>query len=86
MKWYLHQLEESVMDCCDRLGVPDTHRSPHTGVWVGRGPEERKICAMGVHNAGFVTTHGLALNCDTDMVQYSALLFCVTNNGSPPLS
>ncbi len=68
MKWYLHQLEQSVLDTCASLGVSGAHRSPHTGVWVGDGAEERKVCAMGVHNSGFVTTHGLAINCDTDLV------------------
>ncbi len=71
MKWYLHQLEEAVMATCSSLGVEGSHRSPDTGVWLGPpgSQRERKVCAMGVRNSGFVTTHGLALNCDTDMVK-----------------
>ncbi len=73
MKWYIHQLEEAVIATCDSLGLAGAHRSPHTGVWLGGkgqgGEPEKKVCAMGVHNSGFVTTHGLAINCNTDLVR-----------------
>ena len=77
MKWYLHQLEEAVMATCSSLGVEGSHRSPDTGVWLGPpgSQRERKVCAMGVRNSGFVTTHGLALNCDTDMVKTASHIF-----------
>ena len=47
----------------------DLSRSPHTGVWVNKN-NEKKICAMGVHNSDFVTSHGLALNCNIDLTWF----------------
>ena len=54
-------------------------RSPHTGVWVNRN----KICAMGVHNKDLVTSHGLALNCNTDLKWFGHIVPCgITEAGT----
>ena len=71
MKWYINTLEQMVIDLIGEMGVRGS-RSPHTGVWVGNN----KICAMGVHNSNLVTSHGLALNCDTDMSWFSHIVPC----------
>ena len=71
MKWYVHTLEQMVIDLIKEFGVVGT-RSPHTGVWVGNS----KICAMGVHNSNMVTSHGLALNCDTDLDWFNHIVPC----------
>jgi len=71
MKWYINTLEQMVIDLCQDYDVK-ANRSPHTGVWVGNN----KICAMGVHNSNLVTSHGLALNCDTDLAWFSHIVPC----------
>ena len=71
MKWYVWTLEQMVIDLVQEWGVVGT-RSPHTGVWVGNS----KICAMGVHNSNMVTSHGLALNCDTDLGWFDNIVPC----------
>lgn len=38
-------------------------RSPYTGVWV----EDNKIAAIGIHASRYVTTHGIAINCNNDL-------------------
>ena len=35
MKWYVHTLEQLVIDLCDQEWGVTCTRSPHTGVWVG---------------------------------------------------
>jgi lipoyl(octanoyl) transferase len=47
-------------------------------VWLGSEEEgdERKICAMGVHNSQLVTSHGLALNCNTDLTWFDYIVPC----------
>ena len=78
MKWYVHTLEQLVIDLLASLGVAGA-RSPHTGVWVG----QNKICAMGVHNSDLVTSHGLALNCDTDLAWFGHIVPCgITDVGT----
>ena len=71
MKWYVWSLEQMVIDLISKWGVQG-NRSPHTGVWV-RG---KKICAMGVHNSNLVTSHGLALNCDTNLEWFKHIVPC----------
>ena len=78
MRWYVQTLEQSVIDLCrDTFGLV-SHRSPHTGVWLGSEKEEneRKICAMGVHSSQLVTSHGLALNCNTDLDWFNHIVPC----------
>ena len=75
MKWYIDTLEEVVIQTLKNHFAIEGFRSPHTGVWVDP-PEEKKICAMGVHNSDLVTCHGLALNCDIDLSWFDHIVPC----------
>lgn len=70
IKWYVCALERAVIRVCRSLGVT-AHTSPHTGVWVG----DNKICALGIQGR-HVTTHGLALNCNTDLRWFQHITSC----------
>jgi len=70
--WYLRQLEAVGIETCREFGV-DAFRTPGmTGVWTGRG----KVMAIGVGIGGWVTYHGLALNCETDLSRYDMIVPC----------
>lgn len=71
MRWYVNQLEATIIEVCKGYHL-QAETSPHTGVWV-RG---RKICAIGIRGSRFVTTHGLALNCNTDLDWFSHIVPC----------
>ncbi|KAI4459120.1 octanoyltransferase [Holotrichia oblita] len=71
MKWYICHIEKTVIDVCTKFGLK-ANTSPHTGVWIG----DNKICAIGVHGSRFVTTHGLAINCCTDLEWYKHIVPC----------
>uniref|UniRef100_A0A3Q2R0K8 Octanoyl-[acyl-carrier-protein]:protein N-octanoyltransferase LIPT2, mitochondrial n=1 Tax=Fundulus heteroclitus TaxID=8078 RepID=A0A3Q2R0K8_FUNHE len=71
VRWYVGQLEKTVISLCSRLGV-EAATSPHTGVWVG----DNKICAIGIHCGRYVTSHGLALNCNTDLSWFGHIVPC----------
>lgn len=62
MKWYVCQIENMIIRLCAEYGIKG-EKSPHTGVWVN----DKKICAIGIHGSRYITTHGLALNCNTDL-------------------
>ncbi|XP_077466709.1 octanoyl-[acyl-carrier-protein]:protein N-octanoyltransferase LIPT2, mitochondrial isoform X1 [Stigmatopora argus] len=112
IRWYVSQLERTVVAACAGLGV-EASASPHTGVWVG----DHKICAIGrktracreadrhwtgagrtaspfpfsgspgsgpglwpllsgVRCSGYVTWHGLALNCNTELTWFDHIVPC----------
>ncbi|CAG2054523.1 unnamed protein product [Timema podura] len=71
VRWYVSQIEKTIIRTCGRLGLA-AETSPLTGVWVG----EKKICALGLQASRFITTHGLALNCDTDLTWFSHIVPC----------
>ncbi|XP_003737258.1 putative lipoyltransferase 2, mitochondrial [Galendromus occidentalis] len=70
---YVYQLEQSIINTCRKFGV-ETERTADTGVWLkGR---DFKIAAIGIHCSRYVTTHGLALNCDTDLTWFEHIVPC----------
>jgi lipoate-protein ligase B len=71
VRWYVSRIEQTVIDVCAELGI-EAETSVHTGVWVA----DRKICAIGIHGSRFITTHGLALNCNTDLEWFSHIVPC----------
>ncbi|XP_075994353.1 octanoyl-[acyl-carrier-protein]:protein N-octanoyltransferase LIPT2, mitochondrial [Genypterus blacodes] len=71
VRWYVCQLEKTIMSVCSRFGIKAA-TSPHTGVWVG----DNKICAIGIHCGRYVTSHGLALNCNTDLSWFNHIVPC----------
>lgn len=75
---YLRTLEDAVIETLAAFSIAGRRVAGRTGVWVGpdeRGPE-RKICAMGIHCSRWVTTHGLALNVETDLSYFDHIVPC----------
>lgn len=71
VRWYVAELEKTIISVCSRFGV-EASTSPYTGVWVG----DSKICAMGIHCGRYVTSHGLALNCNTNLSWFDHIVPC----------
>ncbi|XP_029373783.1 octanoyl-[acyl-carrier-protein]:protein N-octanoyltransferase LIPT2, mitochondrial [Echeneis naucrates] len=71
VRWYVCELEKTIISVCRRFGI-EASTSPHTGVWVG----DNKICAIGIHCGRYITSHGLALNCNTDMSWFRHIIPC----------
>ncbi|XP_026226351.1 putative lipoyltransferase 2, mitochondrial [Anabas testudineus] len=71
VRWYVCELEKTIISVCSRFGI-EASASPHTGVWVG----DNKICAIGIHCGRYITSHGLALNCNTDLSWFSHIVPC----------
>ncbi len=72
LHWYVRALEEVVIRVLGRFGIRGTRNRQYTGVWVG----EEKICAIGIHTRGWVTMHGFALNVNTDLSAFDAIVPC----------
>ena len=70
--WYVRTLEEVVIRTLRELDLAAERRAGMTGVWV----EDGKVAAIGVHISRWITSHGLALNVDTDLHYYRHIVPC----------
>ncbi|XP_050072209.1 putative lipoyltransferase 2, mitochondrial [Anopheles maculipalpis] len=71
VRWYVCHLERTIIELCGRYGLR-AQSTADTGVWI----ENRKICAMGIHASRYITTHGLALNCNIDLSWFRHIVPC----------
>ena len=74
---YVRRLEEVLIRTCADFGIPTKRVTGLTGVWteVETG-DEAKIAAIGVHISHFVTSHGFALNINTDLSYFDLIVPC----------
>ncbi|KAF8791904.1 putative lipoyltransferase 2, mitochondrial [Argiope bruennichi] len=71
MKLYVKQLENTIIGICHNFGLTATTTSD-VGVWIN----DRKIAAIGIHGTRYVTSHGIALNCNVDLNWFSHIVPC----------
>ena len=69
---YLRALEQLLIDTLADFGLVAQRWPGKTGVWI----DGRKVAAMGVHLSRWVTTHGFALNLDTDLSYFRHIVPC----------
>lgn len=69
---YVRDLEEALMRAMKDFGIETFRVEGLTGVHTARG----KIAAIGVHIARWVTTHGFALNVNTDLSYFNLIVAC----------
>jgi len=84
---YVRRLEEVLIRTCLEYGVPTKRVAGLTGVWTdwnshdgGRSPstgiEDAKLAAIGVHISRSVTSHGFALNVNTNLDFFKLIIPC----------
>ena len=69
---YMRDLEEVLIRTTADFGIEAFRIEGLTGVYTARG----KIAAIGVHIARWVTTHGFALNVNTDLSYFNFIIAC----------
>ena len=69
---YIRALEETMVRSLAGFGIEARRSSGRPGVWTQAG----KIGAVGVRVQGGVTTHGFALNVETDLSWFDAIVPC----------
>ena len=69
---YVRDLEEALMRAMMDFGIDTFRIDGLTGVHTPRG----KLAAIGVHIARWVTTHGFALNVNTDLSYFNLIVAC----------
>ena len=73
LRRYARSLEAAIIDTAAAFGVAAHRIDRLTGVWV---EGQRKLAAIGVRVRRGVTTHGLALNVNTDLRWFAEMIPC----------
>jgi len=69
---YVRAIEEVVIGALQEFGIEGGRVAGASGVWVG----DAKVGAIGVHISRWVTSHGFALNVDTDLDYFRYIVPC----------
>jgi lipoyl(octanoyl) transferase len=69
---YVYSIEQTIIDTLADFGIAAGRIPKLIGVWV----EGRKIAAIGVHIGRWVTSHGFALNVNTDLSYFQYIVPC----------
>lgn len=75
---YVRALEQVIVDTLADNGIAAGRNPGKTGVWTRdfSSGGQAKIAAIGVHISRWVTTHGFALNVDTDLSHFNYIVPC----------
>jgi lipoyl(octanoyl) transferase len=88
---FVRRLEDVLIRTCADFAIPTKRIPGLTGVWTDRQPlsslesrdlaflaehAEAKLAAIGVHISRFVTSHGFALNVNTDLSYFNLIIPC----------
>jgi lipoyl(octanoyl) transferase len=69
---YVRAVEDVIIQTIGQFGLQGGRVEGATGVWV----DGAKICAIGVHISRWVTSHGFALNVETDLQYFQYIIPC----------
>jgi lipoate-protein ligase B len=69
---YVRAIEQVIIDALAEFSIQAGRIDGSTGVWTSAG----KIAAIGVHISRWVTSHGFALNLDTDLSYFKYIVPC----------
>ena len=69
---YVRAIEQVIIDALSDFGLAGDRVPGRTGVWV----DGAKIAAIGVHISRWVTSHGFALNVNTDLSYFQYIVPC----------
>ncbi|RKP27213.1 hypothetical protein SYNPS1DRAFT_13033 [Syncephalis pseudoplumigaleata] len=71
VRHYVCALEKALIAACHRYGLK-ADADKETGVWIGN----HKIAAIGIEIRRYITSHGFALNCNTDLDWFKHIIPC----------
>ena len=74
---FVRRLEEVLIRTCADFTISTKRVCGLTGVWT---ESEAKVAAIGVHISRFVTSHGFALNVNTDLSYFNLIIPCGITN------
>lgn len=72
VRLYVRDIEETIIRFAASYGVSTVRVAGLPGVWVG----EEKLAAIGVRVSRWVTSHGFAINLNTDLAYFRQIVPC----------
>ena len=69
---YVRGVEQFLIDALAALGLSAEREPGATGVWIGG----KKVAAIGIHISRWITSHGFALNVDTNLTYFQYIVPC----------
>ena len=69
---YVRDIEEVLIRTLAEFSIDARRDTVHRGVWI----EQRKIASVGIRISRWVTSHGFALNVNTDLSYFSLIVPC----------
>jgi lipoyl(octanoyl) transferase len=73
---YVRDLEDALLRAVAEFGITAGRVAGLTGIWVGDAEREDKLAAIGVRISRWVTSHGFALNVNTDLSRFGLIVPC----------
>jgi lipoyl(octanoyl) transferase len=73
---YVRRLEEVLIRTCADFRIPAGRVAGLPGVWTTSDRGEAKIAALGVHISRGVSSHGFALNANTELDYFDLIIPC----------
>jgi lipoyl(octanoyl) transferase len=74
---YVRDLEDVLIRVCAEFGIAGERVPGLTGVWVNRSTRGlEKVAAIGVRISRWITSHGFALNVNTDLEYFNLIVPC----------
>ena len=73
---YVSNIEQVLIHVLYDYGINASIKPGLTGVWI----EDRKIASIGIRVSRWITSHGFALNVNTDMNYFSNIISCGIEN------
>lgn len=79
---YVRDLEAVLIEAVAAFGIEAGRVPGLTGIWVGPPGREDKLAAIGVRISRWVTSHGFALNVNTNLARFGLIVPCgITDKG-----
>jgi lipoyl(octanoyl) transferase len=76
VRCFVHALEGWIIATLADLGVEAHRAADRIGIWVGDGPREAKIAALGLRVKRWVTLHGFSINVAPDLAHFDGIVPC----------
>ncbi len=80
---FVWSMEEVLIQLLDNYGIKGWRLEGYPGVWINHQARKWKIASIGARASKMISSHGLALNVNTDMDHFQMIVPCGITKFSP---